>query len=1525
MRGIIFFFLLAGLMNPVFSQLTMSKAISGWGLQNNQGEWIFKPENDTIMRFTINDSLGTVNTFYLGIKGELGTTLCDESNEFLNDPFFSGGDFLLTDSSGSLVYTINDLQVSFAFLGDLPYTRQISINKNPCYLRHELGVIYDRVYPSDFLVRKGNYYGIINHKPGLKTIVDLVYDTVIVNTYPVKYYSCRSKGKYDYYLGNGTKINDTPADTLYEFYLWTTGPDGDYEIDGRRLFCLLTGSKTTSVPLMEEIETFAYNPETGEEETYFLLSKVDLPKISGGSLKLFNEKFEVLDENVEDLALSYQFDRYEEQSSGPTDYIFHILSQNDTTNAVRKEDSFYRTPGKISPNSIGAVKKNGVWKVYNMTKYKAIPDLKFSGEHLQKIKKAGGTWAMRSDGKFCLVDTNGILLNDCDYDDISTFSQVNFGNDSVFLLGYIGQFKKNGKWGLTDDKGRIVVKPNYSGIVQTYHGTYLVNTNGKLKYLEHKESVPQHLIYDAINGAPPRLQSAAVREIKDSFFVGGKFGVLTNNGSELIPANYSCIIATDTGYLAFKGGKEIVRSIPFSVAYPKEDYNNLLYYEKPVGGTIIYFDLNGNKIKELDSYYTPTDYYYGKTNYFIREKNGKFGLSAQDYTEIIPPSYDLLRYLDHQGDEYFFLAERKNKKGIINEKGSVVVPLEYSFLTNYGGKFIATKNTAPREVVSLVESYEGTFSFSDYFFNEEKGLVIDTSGKFIMRDIDSLISRKSDGFGPESIDVYKNGKKGFLTSSGYVPPEYEVYQAKDAYKVFITINSNKYGAFSYRGLNLAPSADTAYYLDENLYYTMNGKTGILSVEGKEILKPEWKKIEWIDSPDYFFVVNGEKGTGIISEKGETLIPAINDSVDHSLSGYEAKIIKCWKGGLAEIYSLAAKRKLSETKFESFDVIYSVFIGKVNGKFGLYAQDVGEIVPPRYDKITWAAELDMYQLEADGKKQYLNEEMALDPAGEEKWKASMIYRFSKSSADKINSFKWESEDGPFGCDATAFMIDTDGTWCLGTGSSGGVFVSRDNGKTWTERNSGIGPVHVLDIKRIRDTVFITTAVSGKEGFVYATDSLYVDEWKWYKDVFCYNARADSWIKLDQTHADAVADTMRSLSSVEEEKNTQLFYIDSELNGELTGKEPVVVYRYDAKGDAKDTLHLRFPMDYITQGKAKMYKDKLYLLAQSGLYIIDFKTRKVDRSGMPGLLASDITKIYPYKNGEVFVVTGKNAAWKLKDGKWQNKYDAWRQFTEEKRIHNNIDLKTISWNKKGEGLFAAEGNIYRISADGEKVERVHKDTSANAKENYCSWNDDNSFYLFQDRFGYSYERKVQLIDITSKAVLMKDTAYRMNNCEGLFQDDEGKTWRMNQDHIYRTDDSATTYLSHYTDVNKRVFTFFGKGNMMLADREKGYVLIWNNKVKKWLAFNIPLEAEITAITVDNKDRIFFASNYVYQEVGCSSATYLKQSKLYYLRYNGKSFEPVEIENKINPRVISLAPHPSGGVWVGTCGSGLHYLKY
>ena len=87
------------------------------------------------------------------------------------------------------------------------------------------------------------------------------------------------------------------------------------------------------------------------------------------------------------------------------------------------------------------LKQGEEYKYYNF---------KFEEKNVTEIKTANNLFKSKKDGKYGLVDKNGKVVVDYIYDDITEQNKY----------GYIG-IKQDGKWGSLDQKGNIVQEPTY--------------------------------------------------------------------------------------------------------------------------------------------------------------------------------------------------------------------------------------------------------------------------------------------------------------------------------------------------------------------------------------------------------------------------------------------------------------------------------------------------------------------------------------------------------------------------------------------------------------------------------------------------------------------------------------------------------------------------------------------------------------------------------------------------------------------------------------------------------------------------------------------------------------------------------------------------------------------------------------------------------------------------------------------------------------------------------------------------------
>lgn len=175
---------------------------------------------------------------------------------------------------------------------------------------------------------------------------------------------------------------------------------------------------------------------------------------------------------------------------------------------------------------------------------------------------------------------------------------------------------------------------------------------------------------------------------------------------------------------------------------------------------------------------------------------------------------------------YTVFQHTSNKMGILDSKGEIVVPADYSYIAIdlYDGLTLAKKNDDDNKfvIINMKGEKQGEINTEQYYLLSNT--IFD--GKIIVRDKDN-----EDG---PSIILDKTGKKLF-----------EIRKARQKY-------------FS------------AIYLDGFLAYnSADDNYGVVNDEGEEIIRPKYKALNNLGNGE-FAAKKGDKW-GVINEKDETII------------------------------------------------------------------------------------------------------------------------------------------------------------------------------------------------------------------------------------------------------------------------------------------------------------------------------------------------------------------------------------------------------------------------------------------------------------------------------------------------------------------------------------------------------------------------------------------------------------------------------------------------------------------------------
>ncbi|MCA0365335.1 MAG: WG repeat-containing protein [Bacteroidetes bacterium] len=336
---------------------------------------------------------------------------------------------------------------------------------------------------------------------------------------------------------------------------------------------------------------------------------------------------------------------------------------------------------KIEQNVVILIASNGLKHDF----YDDFGNFIFSGE-FQKVEMLGFpefpyvVLKFKKNNKYGLIDCSGNVLIKNKYDEISILADLNYdsnlitvsekgktkiinGQEKIILesdfkifekLGNYYLVRKNGKFGLMNEKGRLVLEIKYSYI-------------SSLNYSEENKDFPKMAIYEN--------DKKGIFDCKtEKVIILPKYDLLEDWGNDLYlgKLNDKYFLLKNSKVLNLNGEKGIIR--PFDSKYSfNGDKLNDIFLIKNFENKIGIYDAN------MESFIVPQKYDSIKVitrNFFITKLNEKFGILNHKNESIFPNNYFKI---SNTLDPYYFLftIENGTKKGLTNILGDVLLPVEY--------------------------------------------------------------------------------------------------------------------------------------------------------------------------------------------------------------------------------------------------------------------------------------------------------------------------------------------------------------------------------------------------------------------------------------------------------------------------------------------------------------------------------------------------------------------------------------------------------------------------------------------------------------------------------------------------------------------------------------------------------------------------------------------------------------------------------------------------------------------------------
>ena len=225
-----------------------------------------------------------------------------------------------------------------------------------------------------------------------------------------------------------------------------------------------------------------------------------------------------------------------------------------------------------------------------------------------------GILKVSQNGKYGIIDMNGSILVNCEYDSISALKGV---TNSLLT-------EKDGKYGIVDNVGSVIINNEYKEIKpiseQYENGYIVVDENDKYGVINYTKTVALENKYDDIKQAYGNGKYYIVKE-------GNDWKIVDTDGNEFISEEYENIVSVNgENAVIEENNKYGVVSIADNKAIINPDYDSISYatgsnYIVSQDGKYGVMDSNGNKL---------VDFNY--TNIVYRSVANFYEATNEDYT-----------------------------------------------------------------------------------------------------------------------------------------------------------------------------------------------------------------------------------------------------------------------------------------------------------------------------------------------------------------------------------------------------------------------------------------------------------------------------------------------------------------------------------------------------------------------------------------------------------------------------------------------------------------------------------------------------------------------------------------------------------------------------------------------------------------------------------------------------------------------------------------------------------------------------
>lgn len=502
----------------------------------------------------------------------------------------------------------------------------------------------------------------------------------------------------------------------------------------------------------------------------------------------------------------------------------------------------------------------------------------------------------------------------------------------IFDVEYVSNIEYNiieqdGKYGVIDGSGNIVVDPNYN-VIQIPNPSKplficMSNYNTETKEYETKvlnEKKEQVITgYSNIQAIPTDTTADGVpyENTVLKYKKDGKYGLISIDGEEITEAVYEEISAVTykEGMLLVKeNGKYGVININGKVVI-KPEYDSITvdnYYDANTKyqktGFIVcnineqgyrygYVDYRGKKI--LDTIYTEiervTEIEDEDDIYIIAYKDGQAGL-LRNKKVILNYEYEEIMYYSYND---VFIVQRNGKQGIADRDGNIKIDTKYTNMS-FGGIYVNATDEN----------------------NETK--ILDLNGNEVT---DGYIAR-------------------IPTEDG---SHYIVYDTEGIYKI---IDNNGNVVIDKQYTNIEEIGNN-YYIVAN-----NRNNGIIDLSGKSLVDLKYNSIVKIDNTELLQANISETSTVSLINKDMEVVVTMDEANIDINDGY----IRLYSEDENKYFDYSGKELSAEEVFPN----NNLYASEENGKWGFVDKNGNTVVENKYDMVTELNEYGFAGIKEDGK-------------------------------------------------------------------------------------------------------------------------------------------------------------------------------------------------------------------------------------------------------------------------------------------------------------------------------------------------------------------------------------------------------------------------------------------------------------------------------------------------------------------------------------------------------------------------------